>query len=406
VVALVTLDAPQPHFVLLASDHDPRVDAFQHALQQQGLTPATLISYCDFIAQPERLTHALTRFDKQKIILRIDSPGRDQHAYAAILQQGILPLRATKRPYQTAHAIQQQIRQKGRMIAPYQFYAGFEVVMEQVKQTVLSLPDLHNVHDLQLMNHPDDILLAFDKHRCQRYLQQHKIPIPELLGSIQSYTELRQKMREHNMPRVFIKLKHGASAAGIIALESSANKLQIRSTVEYQPKTKALYNTRHLTRSRNEDEIAKLINALCQMEVYAERWIPKAHIKGHIVDVRIVVIGGKAQHSVLRMSKSPITNLHLLNQRADTLLLQQQMSASAWQAMLTTCEQVAALFPQSLYIALDIAVAVNFNKHVVLEVNAFGDLLKAVLYRGLTPQEAEIQHVLINANLCDITILP
>ena len=401
-VTRVTLNASQPHFVLLASDHDPRVDAFQQALQQQGLRPASLISYCDFITQPERLTHELTRPGKQKIILRIDSAGRDQHAYAAILQQGISPLRAAKRPYQTAYAIQQQIQQKGRMIAPYQFYAGFKNVMQQVKQTVLSLPDLQNVHDVQLMNSPDDILLAFDKYRCQRYLQQHKIPIPELLGSIQSYTELRQKMRQYNMPRVFIKLRHGASAAGIIALESSANKIQIRSTVEYQPKTKALYNTRRLTRSRNENTIIELINALCQMDVYAERWIPKAQIAEHIVDVRIVVIGGKAQHSVLRMSKSPITNLHLLNQRADTTQLQQQMSTSAWQAVLATCEQVAALFPRSLYIALDIAVAVNFNKHVVLEVNAFGDLLKAVLYRGLTPQEAEIQHMLINANLCDI----
>ncbi len=382
---------PPPHFVLLASDHDPRVVAFQNALQQQGLMPATFISYCDFITQPERLTHELTQYDKRKIILRIDSTGRDPHAYAAILQHGILPLRATKRPYQTADTIQQHIQQKGRMIAPYQFYAGFKSVMQQVKQILLSLPDSS---DVQLMNHPDDILLAFDKHRCQRYLQQHKIPVPELLGSLSSYAELRQKMRQHNMPRAFIKLKHGASAAGIIALESSANKIQIRSTVEYQPKTKALYNTRRLTRSRDENEIAELINALCQMDVYAERWIPKAQIEGHIVDVRIVVIGGKAQHSVLRMSKSPITNLHLLNQRADTLLLQQQMGATAWQAVLTTSEQVAALFPQSLYIALDIAVAVNFKKHVVLEVNAFGDLLKAVLYRGLTPQEAEIQHML------------
>ncbi len=403
--SLVALDASQPHFVLLASEHDPRVDAFQYALRQQGLRPATLISYGDFIAQPERLADQLIKRAKSQNILRIDSPGRDQQVYAAILQQGISPLRATKRPYQTAHAIQQKIQQKGRMIAPYQFYAGFKVVMQQVKQTVLSLPDLHNVHNVQLMNSPDDILLAFDKYRCQHYLQQHKIPVPELLGSIQSYTELRQKMRQYNMPRVFIKLKHGASAAGIIALESSANKIQIRSTVEYQSKTKALYNTRRLTRSRNENTIAELINALCQMDVYAERWIPKAQIEDYVVDIRIVVIGCKAQHSVLRMSKSPITNLHLLNQRADTTRLQQQMSTSAWQAMLTTCEQVAALFSQSLYIALDIAVAVNFNKHVVLEVNAFGDLLKAVLYRGLTPQEAEIQHVLINANLCDINIL-
>lgn len=374
--------------MLLASDHDPRVDAFQLALQQQGLQPAMLVTYCDFIAEPNALVNALKSHQAETCVLRIDSPGRDQQAYAAILQYGIASLRTIHRSYQSAASIQQQIRQKGRLIAPYQFYAGFRVVMEKIKHILLALPHI------QLISHPDDILLAFDKYHCQVYLQQHQIPIPELLGPIQDYDQLRQKMRQHKMPRVFIKLKHGASAAGIIALETSANKIQIRSTIEYDAKTAALYNTRRLTRSRNEQEIAKLINALCHMDVYAERWIPKAQVAQHIVDIRVLVIGGKVQHQVLRMSQSPITNLHLLNQRADTLLLQQSMSAMAWQAMLTSCEQVAALFPKSLYIALDVAVTVNFNKHVILEVNAFGGFLKEVLHQGLTPQEAEIQYFL------------
>jgi len=374
-----------PHFVLLASDDDPRVCAFQGALQQQGLMPAKLISYCNFIAHPKVLVDALRQ---QACILRIDSPGRDQRAYAAILEQGISSLRAAKLDYQSVVNIQQQTQQKGRMIAPYQFYAGLKIVMRKIKQILIELPEV------QVMNHPDDILLAFDKYRCQRYLQQHNIPVPELLGSIPHYDALRQKMRDSKMPRVFIKLTHGASASGIIALESSGDKIQIRSTVDYQPKTKALYNTRRLTHSRDEAEIVILVNALCKMEVYAERWMPKAQVAQHTVDVRFLVIAGKVQHSVLRMSKSPITNLHLLNQRADTRLLQQKMSVVAWQAILTSCEQVAALFPQSLYIALDVAVAVSLNRHVVLEVNAFGDLLKAVLYQGLTPQEAEIRHFL------------
>lgn len=374
-----------PHFVLLASTNDPRVIAFQQALQQQGLAPATLITYGDFIAQADVLTQALQPQADIKKVLRIDSPGRDPDAYAALLEQGINDLQHVGRAYQTPKMIQQQVRQKGRMIAPYQFYAGLQVMMQRIKQCLVALPHM------QLMNHPDDILLAFDKYRCQRYLQQQQIPVPELLGTIQHYEQLRHKMRRHNMPRVFIKLQHGASAAGIIALASSGKRLQLYSTVEYDAKTQALYNTRRLTRSRNEQDIARLVNALCAMDVYAERWIPKAQVEQHSVDIRFLVIAGKVQHQVLRMSKSPITNLHLLNQRADTRLLQQHMSKAAWQAVLTTCERVAALFPRSLYIALDIAVAVNMNKHVVLEVNAFGDLLKAVLHQGLTPQEAEIR---------------
>ena len=126
------------------------------------------------------------------------------------------------------------------------------------------------------------------------------------------------------------------------------------------------------------------------MEVQVERWIPKAQVDDYNVDLRILMIAGKAQHQVLRMSKSPMTNLHLLNQRADANRLKQKMTIEAWDAMIHSCERAAKVFSKSLYIALDVVVSINLKQHFIIEVNAFGDLLKDTYFNGLSPQEAEI----------------
>jgi hypothetical protein len=66
------------------------------------------------------------------------------------------------------------------------------------------------------------------------------------------------------------------------------------------------------------------------------------------------------------------------------------MSEEAWSSLIQSCEAVAKLFPKSLYIALDVVVSINLKHHFILEVNAFGDLLKGVSYKSLNPQEAEV----------------
>lgn len=307
--------------------------------------------------------------------------------HAAILEKGIAPLQNRNQFFQTPIQIQKKLQQKGRIISPPQFHAGFNVLM---KQLTLKLAEQVNV---TVMNHPDDIMLAFDKFNCQRQLQLQGIPVPPSLGEINDYDQLREQMRTQGVSRVFIKLKHGSAASGIIALETSGKKIQIKTSIEYhlikQGKS-ALFNTRKIRKSNNETDISLLVDTLCKMEVYVERWIPKAQIKGYNSDLRILMIGGKAQHQVLRMSQSPITNLHLLNQRADVSLLKQRMTKTSWDSMIHSCEQVARLFSKSLYIALDVVVSISLKQHFILEVNAFGDLLKDIYFNGLTPQEAEI----------------
>lgn len=85
-----------------------------------------------------------------------------------------------------------------------------------------------------------------------------------------------------------------------------------------------------------------------------------------------------------------MTNLHLLNTRADPERVRERMGTEAWEAALRSCEQAMAGFPGSLYAGLDLLIAPDYRRHAVLEVNAFGDLLPGVLWEGQDTYTAEI----------------
>jgi hypothetical protein len=89
------------------------------------------------------------------------------------------------------------------------------------------------------------------------------------------------------MLRVFVKLRHGAGAAGVVALETSATRVQARTTVECVDTSGGLvlFNSRRISKTTNEAAIKELIDRLCQMEVHVGRWIPKAQVAGKSVDM-------------------------------------------------------------------------------------------------------------------------
>src|SRR5262249_19335882 len=136
--------------------------------------------------------------------------------------------------------------------------------------------------------------------------------------------------------------------------------------------------------------IAALIDALCPHRVHVEEWIPKAGIEGRVFDLRVVVIAGQARHIVARLSRGPITNLHLLNSRGDPEVVRARMGGEAWAAAVAACERAMGCFPESLYGGIDLLIAAGFRRHAVLEVNAFGDLLPGIIWQGLDTYAAEL----------------
>src|SRR5262249_45914802 len=212
-------------------------------------------------------------------------------------------------------------------------------------------------------------------------------------GRGRSSGELPEGMRQRGCRGVFVKLAHGSSASGVVAYQARGAQQRALPTVEMVRRhgKLRLYNSRRIRRYHKPAEVAELIDALAREGVRVEEWVPKAGLDDHVFDLRVVVIAGRARHTVVRMSRSPMTNLPLLNRRGDLAAVLDRMGPEAWQAACRTCERAAAAFPGSLHVGVDLLVAPGFRRHAVLEGNAFGDLLPGVLSEGVDTYEAEIR---------------
>ena len=190
------------------------------------------------------------------------------------------------------------------------------------------------------MNHPGDIAVMFDKPRCHERFSKNNVPVARSLGKIHSYEHLREQMQSQGLERVFIKLSHGSSASGVIAYRANSRFESAITTVERvrEDGETLLYNSRRIRNYTKREEIADIINILTAEGVQVEEWLPKARLQGCGFDLRGVVINGEARHTVVRVGKSPMTNLHLGNERGDINEFLDKVGDSNWQKMRQTCE--------------------------------------------------------------------
>jgi glutathione synthase/RimK-type ligase-like ATP-grasp enzyme len=380
-------------FVVIGNPEGRRLALFQAALAGLGLPPAQVVSYRDLIAGPATLDQVV----REGTILRIESPGQDDATMRALVAAGSdvdLEDEDEDEPGLCRVGREQALRQpfdRGLIFYPRQWYLGFRQVLRRIEQQRTSCPR-HTV-----MNPPDAIEVMFDKRRCHERLVSRGIPCPRALGPVRCYEELRSLTGQAGLGRVFVKLAHGSSASGVVALAIGPGRQLAITTVEmvHEPgRGLRLYNSRRIRRYEQAGEIVALIDALCREGVHVEQWVPKAGLEGMAFDLRVVVIDGRAEHIIPRLSRSPMTNLHLKNRRGDLGALRAKMDANSWEAALETCRQAVAAFPGCLYAGVDLLIAPGYRRHAVLEVNAFGDLLPGLTCRGRDTYTAEVAAVI------------
>ncbi|HZO73450.1 MAG TPA: STM4014 family protein [Ktedonobacteraceae bacterium] len=369
-----------PDFVLIGSPQDRRVELFQAALVQLGLPPARMISYRDLIAGRTALADSI----QPTSIVRIESPGKDFEVERALLALGAEIEEPDGQPYErlSRRAVEELSFEKGRILPSRQWYLGYCQLLQHIKQ---------QVEQHQVMNTADDIMLMFDKRATHALLAAQAISVPPATGLVNSYEELIDQMQRYGWSRVFLKPAHGSSASGVVAYRFAGNRHQAITTVEMvcTGNERRLYNSRDIRVYQQHEEIVALIDALCRHRVHVERWLPKAGYAQRTFDLRIVMIARQVQHVVARLSRSPMTNLHLLNKRGDIAEILAAIGEARWEQACRTCEQVARLF-ESLYMGIDLLFTSAFKQHAIVEVNAFGDLLPGVLYHNQDTYTAEI----------------
>lgn len=298
---------------------------------------------------------------------KLDSPGEDAGLTDALVRRGWQldgERVAAPEPLRT-----------GELAYGRWWYLGFAELVRRVGARLAAVPGLH------LINPVEEILRMVDKFTCQLALRDARADVPPLLGEIAGYDDFDARFPAADAPRVFVKARYGSSAAGVIALERHRDGRVVATTSARSSDDGRVYNHLRVVRHTERSVVARLVDHVAAQGAYAERWIAKPRVPGSRElhhDLRVVAFRGMPRQRIARLSASPLTNLHLGNAR----------SAPHWHgdaeaaAIAAAGAGAASAFPHSHMIGLD--VVVRGAEAVVLEANAFGDLLPGLVHEGRT----------------------
>lgn len=245
-----------------------------------------------------------------------------------------------------------------------------------------------------LLDDPAELAVLFDKRRCHEVLRKAGVAVPfsptsGAVEPVRDWRDVRERMAAAGLTRAFVKLAHGSSASGVLAVETaSGGRVQATTSVQRDGQGR-LFNSLRVRRYTTEAEVAAIVDALAPDGLHIERWLPKASQDGRSADLRVVVVAGRATHAVVRTSPSPMTNLHLGGARGDLAAARTAIDNAGgdWSEVLGLCERAAACFPRFSRVGVDLLPGIGWRRFAIGEVNAFGDLLPGL--RGLDGSGAE-----------------
>ncbi|MBV1856171.1 STM4014 family protein [Catellatospora sp. NEAU-YM18] len=194
-------------------------------------------------------------------------------------------------------------------------------------------------------------------------------------------------MRDVGWHRVFVKTRHGSSSSGVLAVQVAGARCQAVTSVELA--ADGLFNSLRVRTYTAERDVAAIVERLAPEGLHVERWFPKVGFGGRTIDLRVLVIGGRPAHTVVRASRHPMTNLHLGGVRGD-LAAVRAAAGPHWSAAMDSCAAAAACFPGSPHVGVDLMFGPGWRRHAIAEVNAFGDLLPNLLHDGRDAYAAQL----------------
>lgn len=351
------------NIVVLGPRLGSRLESFVAACVERFGQPPQVIGWNDFLRDPSAIAAVL----HPGSYLKFESPDRDIEALAALYEEGAALARAAEIPTLAASEIEQLGR--GAIGSPAQLWFGLVSALDKAAAIAAE-------RGAAISFAPELARLAFDKSACQAHFRTNDLPTPQALAAPTCFDELDALMREASAPRVFVKLRHGAAAAGMIALARSGDRWQAWTTARIG-EGNVLYSARDVELIVHRHSIARLVDRLAPLMLHVERWVPKLGLNGETVDLRIIVANGKTV-SLVRGSRQPMTNLHIGGSRHTPARLVSRIGVEAWRGVLETAHRAAASLPRGDLKCFDIAVLACGRRHALLEANAFGDYIKGL----------------------------
>lgn len=381
-------------FVIIGNPENRRVKMFCDALERLGQPSALVVAYVDLIRvlldHPGHMDTVLDRLEPN-VVMRIESPGENIEVTRLLLM--LAARRSAPSPVMPAQAWLSESSARaltyepGRIVAPEQLFEGYRRLLATLSAALSKRPDI------RLMNTPDAIVTLFDKRACHRLMSAEGVRVPMALNGIRGYDQLRARMHEHGIDRVFVKPRHGSSASGVVAYRFDHTGEYATSSTEMQRRggVLKLFNSLKPRLYCRHRDIRRLIDALAVESVVVEQWIDKARMGDECFDVRIVVIDGRARHAVMRCARIPMTNLHLGNRRGSMTELIDAVGAARWEQAKILSEKASRCVSGARYIGVDVMFDAATTLPYIVELNAFGDLLPNVLECGDDTYTAEIR---------------
>ncbi|MCP1422746.1 hypothetical protein J3D43_001262 [Paenibacillus xylanexedens] len=392
----LTQDQP---FLLIGNPDNRRTQGLQEARHRLGLKPAVVLPYAQLLQnwRHGRTIADTVDFNLPVPLIRIDAPGEDWDVERELLFLGAMNDSSTLTAGMGTEAFSAEqalaLEQEwGRIYAPAQWFRGWKACLDRIGNESREIWS-----EVRFMNDPADIQLMFDKRTCQQHLTSHGVDVPPALQfsrPIRNYMDLRSSMKSAEMHRVFVKLACGSGASGVVAYQvnpRTGDEIAVTTMGMEQRQGKTIFfNEGRLRKYTRSEEIATLMKWLCAEGAQIERWMPKATLDQRAYDIRQLVAGGQAGHAIMRLSRTPITNLHLRNERmlpAEAGLDEQRMSLVRLAA-----QGAISAFPNSWSAGIDVMLTSGSNPRAyVLDVNPFGDLLYRVEHHGLGTYEWEME---------------
>ncbi len=293
---------------------------------------------------------------------RLESPGED-----AELAKGFLEQQGLKAP------------EHGELLNHKAFTNGFAALLEGL-----------DTPDRIWMNPPKDVLAMTDKWETHKRLISAGVPRPPSRIAAASFKAWWEHATRKTQGRVFLKPRYGSSASGVCAVQWSGRELRLTAAIELGKDR--LYNSLRIRQYRDPSQVQHILNTVLQQEMIEETWIPKATVDQRYFDIRIFVVARQSRHMVARRSESPLTNLHLGNERGSEEDVIRAVGQDAVTNARKIAEASAACFPEALYSGVDVVID-RRGSPWVLEVNAFGDLLPDIFFDGKNTYETELSEL-------------
>lgn len=359
-------------FYIVGSPGNRRVRAFQATAKAMGFAHPECIHWCALIDDWEAILPKLNSAG----LIRLESPGENDELLQRLIRLGGGD---GKLAFGEIGFLREQ-------------YVGFCKILERLSTV-----------DTAFQNLPVDVKVMFDKWSSHERFAAAGISRPKSAlapDNLAQFRQFRSSFCTQHSGRIFLKPRYASSASGVCAYRWSHEREQLIAPIEIQRVggTIQLYNTLRVRKYTSHHDVDAILEKLLPQGMICEKWVQKAHLQDGQFDLRILVIGGEARHVVVRQSHSPMTNLHLGNQRGEINEVRELVGERVIDACSRLAENAAACFPNSLYAGVDVLVPIR-GEPLICEINAFGDLLPNLRHRGETTYEAILRasHVYSNS---------